>query len=336
MYRIFGSENSPYSIKVRAYFRYKGIPHEWIVRNASSQGEFQKYAKLAIVPTVATPDGKGLQDSTPIMEVIEQHVTEPSVHPSEPALRFIDDLLEEFGDEWGNKWMFHYRWAREVDQRAVSLRLAKEMSGADAGPQLDQMTEMIKQRMSGRGFAVGSNEKTAPLIEESFKDAIVLLDRHLSSRPFLLGRRPSMADFGIAPQLFQALIDPTGGEILRTRAPRVVDWCERMLKPVACGDFEPWTSLRETLEPFLSSQVQMFLKWSAANAEAVTSGAAELKVDLGSGRQWQQTVGGPQKYHVKSLTELRRKRSVLGQQIELDAVLERCGCKTALVQQAKL
>ena len=30
-YRIFGNELSPYSVKVRSYFRYKRIPHEWIV-----------------------------------------------------------------------------------------------------------------------------------------------------------------------------------------------------------------------------------------------------------------------------------------------------------------
>ena len=33
-----------------------------------------------------------------------------------PSLRFVSILLEEFGDEWGNKWMFHLRWARPVDQ----------------------------------------------------------------------------------------------------------------------------------------------------------------------------------------------------------------------------
>ena len=37
VYRIFGSELSPYSVKVRSYFRYKRIPHEWIVRGRSSK-----------------------------------------------------------------------------------------------------------------------------------------------------------------------------------------------------------------------------------------------------------------------------------------------------------
>ena len=38
-HRIFGIEMSPYSVKVRSYFRYKALPHEWIVRNAATQAE---------------------------------------------------------------------------------------------------------------------------------------------------------------------------------------------------------------------------------------------------------------------------------------------------------
>ncbi|HZO09183.1 MAG TPA: glutathione S-transferase N-terminal domain-containing protein, partial [Myxococcota bacterium] len=45
VYRIFGVEPSPYSVKVRSYFRYKGIPHEWIPRNAASEAEFRRFAK---------------------------------------------------------------------------------------------------------------------------------------------------------------------------------------------------------------------------------------------------------------------------------------------------
>ena len=55
-YRIFGSENSPYSTKVRSYFRYKQIPHEWILRSGETMEEFKKYARLPIVPAVATPE----------------------------------------------------------------------------------------------------------------------------------------------------------------------------------------------------------------------------------------------------------------------------------------
>src|SRR6201996_3311545 len=131
LYRIFGAEMSPYSVKVRSYFRYKAIPHQWILRNAESQAEYSKYAKLPIVPLVVTPQGAGIQDSTPIIDQLEKLFPEPSVHP-EGVAGFISALIEEFGDEWGNKWMFHYRWAREVDQRASAGRIAR-MQAPNAG-----------------------------------------------------------------------------------------------------------------------------------------------------------------------------------------------------------
>ena len=56
-HRIFGSELSPYSVKVRSYFRYKGIPHEWLERGPSNIAEYQKHAKLPLIPLVITPEG---------------------------------------------------------------------------------------------------------------------------------------------------------------------------------------------------------------------------------------------------------------------------------------
>src|SRR6202790_4957393 len=116
VYRIFGAEMSPYSVKTRSYFRYKAIPHQWVLRNAASQAEYEKYARMPIIPLLVTPEGTGIQDSTPIIDAVEKLHPERSIHPDDPVTRFSSALIEEFGDEWGNKWMFHYRWARDVDQ----------------------------------------------------------------------------------------------------------------------------------------------------------------------------------------------------------------------------
>ena len=126
-YRIHGVEISPYSVKVRSYFRYKVLPHRWIPRNQDTAGEYQKFVKLPLVPLVVTPDDRGIQDSTPIIEQVDKTHPEPSIHPGDPVANFISVLLEEFGDEWGNKWMFHYRWAREVDQLSAAGRIARSM-----------------------------------------------------------------------------------------------------------------------------------------------------------------------------------------------------------------
>src|ERR1700735_3035105 len=135
-YRIHGIEVSPYSVKVRSYFRYKGIPHRWIPRSLDADGEYQKYSKLPLVPLVVTPENEGIQDSTPIIERAEARHPEPSIHPSDPVAKFISALLEEFGDEWGNKWMFHYRWAREADILSAGGRIARSMMPAGDGAQL--------------------------------------------------------------------------------------------------------------------------------------------------------------------------------------------------------
>src|SRR5476651_2640569 len=189
-YRIFGAEMSPYSVKVRSYFRYKAIPHQWILRNATSQAEYEKHARMPIIPLVVTPDGIGIQDSTPIIDALEKLYPEPSIHPGDAVARFISAMIEEFGDEWGNKWMFHYRWARDVDQISSAGRIAR-MRGPNAGEDKHAaFSAQVRARMVDRVWFVGSSALTAPQIEAGFVSMLELLDAHLATRPYLFGGRP--------------------------------------------------------------------------------------------------------------------------------------------------
>lgn len=321
-YRIFGSELSPYSVKVRSYVRYKGLPHEWILRSPAVQAEFQKYAKLPLVPLVVTPEGEGVQDSTPIIERLEAVSGDPSIVPSDPALAFISALLEEYGDEWGNKWMFHYRWYYQPDAWATAERIAVQMAGAQGTLAVAQTRAAVAERMMGRLGFVGSNEKTRPTIESSFKRVLGLLEAHLQTRPYVLGGRPGMADFGLWGQLYEAATDPTPGAILRASAPKVGAWIGRMLSPKADGPFESWTALSPTLMPLLTQEVgALFLPWSVANATAIERGDKSFDVTLG-GASWTQE---PQKYHARSLAEIRRKYAA-ARSTALDEVLTAADC----------
>lgn len=323
-YRIIGAELSPYSVKVRSWFRYKGIDHEWIPRTPACEDLFKQHAKLPLVPLVITPEDQGMQDSTPIIERLEAQFPEPSIIPEDPALAFVSALLEEFGDEWGNKWMFHYRWWREVDQIAAAERLVDGFVPADADAETRKATaDMIRARMKDRVWFVGSSEKTKPQIEASFKRSVETLDSHLATRAFLLGGRPAMADFGLFPQLYECLTDPTAGAILREVSSNVVPWIERMLDPDAECDFEDWSSLSPTLEPLLSQDVgRLFLPWSISNAKAIAENAEEFSVDL-NGKMWTQK---PQKYHARSLLALREKYRAVEDKSALDAILDEAGC----------
>ncbi len=322
-YRIFGLELSPYSVKVRSYFRYKGIPHEWVVRHMGNLAEFQRHAKLPLIPLVLGPDGVAMQDSTPIVETLEARFPEPSIHPPDPATAFLSALLEEYGDEWGNKWMFHYRWWYEADQASAAERIARaNLPGVDESA-IAKMASAVRERMVPRLSFVGSNESTRPLIEASFAHAVELLEMHLAARPFLFGGRPAFADFGLWGQVYNLSTDPTPGALLRAHAPHTMAWIERMLDPAAEGDFEPWSTLAPTLEPLLRDEVAgRFLPWSAANALALETEESEFTVDF-SGQPFTQQV---QKYHAKSLDALRKRYRALPERSGLDPVLERTGC----------
>jgi glutathione S-transferase len=326
-YRIFGSELSPYSVKVRSFFRLKGIEHDWIPRSRAVQAEFQKYAKLPLVPLVVTPEGEGVQDSTPILERFEASHREPSVVPADLALAFVSALLEEYGDEWGNKWMFHYRWRYQPDVWSTSERIARQMMDAQGTLAVAQARAAVAERMMGRLGFVGSNEKTQPLIESSFRKALDLIETHLATRPYLLGARPAMADFGLWAQLYEAATDPTPGAIMRASAPKVMAWVQRMLSPKVEGEFETLAALTPTLMPLLKDEVAgLFLPWSEANAEAIQRGDKSFTMTLG-GAEWTQD---PQKYHARSLAEIRRKYATAKGAAGLEPVLAESGCGEAL------
>jgi glutathione S-transferase len=323
-YRIFGSELSPYSVKVRSYFRYKGLAHEWLPRSPANHAEFQKYAKLPLVPLVVTPDEKGIQDSTPIIEQFE--AASPALRPDDPSLAFLSALIEEYGDEWGNKWMFSYRWAYVPDTWATAERIAQQMMGAQGPLAVAQARAAVAERMTGRLGFVGSNEMTRTLIEASFKRTLEILEAHLATRPYMLGGRPAMADFGLWGQFYEAATDPTPGAIMRTSAPKVMAWVQRMVSPKAEGSFEDWSALSAGLMPLLTEEVgRLFLPWSAANAEAIARNEKILTMTL-AGAEWTQE---PQKYHARSLQEIRRKYAA-AKSPALDEILEKAGCLSVL------
>jgi glutathione S-transferase len=322
-YRVFGLELSPYSVKVRSYLRYKGIEHEWIVRDSNHVEEYQRRAKLPLIPLVITPEDEALQDSTPIIETIEARFPKPSIHPPNPAEAFLSALLEEYGDEWGNKPMFHYRWWYEADQESAARRIATASFPEAEGEALEGIVATVKQRMVPRLGFVGSSEETRELIEDSFTNQIRLLEAHLDGRSYLFGDRPAFADFGLWGQLYNLHSDPTPGAIMERKAPRLVSWLRRMLEPREEGDFEPWDRLAPTLEPLLEQELgRLFLPWSSANAKALAAGEKRFQVEL-AGQAFAQ---GVQKYHARSLAALKARYEAVDDRSQLDPILERTGC----------
>lgn len=118
--RLAGGTGSPYTQKMVALLRYRRLPYavkRGIPAEVCEAMGVEK-PKPIFEPTFFFNDGddtKAVCDSTPIIRRLEESYSGRSVLPTNPALAFIDYLIEDFADEWCTKYMFHYRWHQAVD-----------------------------------------------------------------------------------------------------------------------------------------------------------------------------------------------------------------------------
>lgn len=96
--------------------------------------------------------------------------------------------------------------------------------------------------------------------------------------------------------------------------------------PASNGPFETWDTLEPTLRPLLTEEVAgLFLPWSEANEAAIARDDETFETSLG-GLTWSQA---PQKYHARSLAEIRKKYKAASVAPGLRAILEQTGCLTS-------
>ena len=327
-YVIIGRPESGYSVKVRSALRFKGVAYEWLDRCYRNEKLYQAHAKVPLIPLVFRPDGTAVQDSTPILERLEQDHPEPSFHPEDPALRFLSELLEEYGDEWANKLMFYYRWGYPADQKHRSGTLARGLAeGHPLRVFAPLIAPFIVRRMVPRMSFAGANDNNAPLLIESFAGLVSMLERHLENRLYLFGSRPSFGDFGLWGQLYQAYLDPTCGAHLKEEGSAIVAWIDRMLDPKVEGDFESLSSLEATLRPlFLTEVGPRFLAWAAANAKSWEAQEDQTELTMNGRRYYQKTF----KYPAQTLSILREKFANAADAPGLSAFLAETNCLEAL------
>lgn len=164
---LIGSPGSPYTRKMLALLRYRQIPHRMIWGDATTVLQQRGVAvpKLVFLPTFLFQGEAGdlvaRSDSTPIIRELEQAFAGRSVLPPDPALAFIDYLLEDFADEWCTKYMFHYRWHPEKDADNAGSLLPLYMDLTVPQANWKQFKDFFSERQIGRLRYVGSNDETA-------------------------------------------------------------------------------------------------------------------------------------------------------------------------------
>ena len=338
--KIFGATPSPYTQKMLSVFRYRHIPYT--VHNGDIANKIAKLGvevpKPVLLPTLLLKDAAGAlvatTDSTPIIKRLENEFKERGIIPDDPALAFINYLLEDFGDEWVTKYMFHYRWYFEEDADIAGTILPLVDLAINTPNELhSQYKEFIAKRQIDRLWVVGSNDETAELIDLSYKRFLKLMEDHLLVSPFLLGNKPSSSDFSFYGQLTQLVrFDPTPRKLAYEYSSRTVAWVD-ILEDLSGHDAEntSWTSLEEspdTLKNILNEVGKMYVPALLANTDALNKGAEIWETEI-DGAMWKQKTFN---YQGKCLAWIKEEFDALNKDYKLRVkeYLQGTGCEILL------
>ena len=331
--KLVGAYGSPYTRKMRAVLRYRRIPFDWVLRG----GPFDKdlpATPVRLIPVLVFEyeDGSSdaMVDSTPQIRRLEEEHAGRSIIPPDPALAFLDFLLEDYADEWLTKAMFHYRWWRGADIEKAGKILPLDRDPTLAPDRLEEMATYISDRQIGRLGVVGSNQTTQPLIEDSYVRLLAVLDERVRNGPFVLGGRPAASDFALFGQLSQlVLFDPTPVAVCEREAPRVIAWAHWMedlswLDP----DDGAWLdrdAAAAALCPLLEEVGRVYAPFLLGNAAALLAEADEVVCEI-DGKTWRQE---PFRYQGKCLQWLRGAYAQLEPEDRsyVDEVLDGTGCE---------
>jgi glutathione S-transferase len=334
--RIMGGTGSPYTKKMLAVMRYRQIPYSLIWGDPGPVLDEMGLArpKPLLLPVLVMPqlDGGDVArcDSTPIIRDLEAIYAGRSVLPDDPAIAFLDYLIEDFGDEWCTKYMFHYRWHPAESADNASARLPLGHNICLDSEEHRRAKEDFARRQIDRLYVVGSNEMTAPVIDRSYQRFLAIMEAHLATQPFILGNRPGVGDFAIYGQLSQLVgFDPTPRAIAHDVSPRAVEWVDLMEDQSGLeSDDQAWNDvgdLPDTLRELLKEIGRVYVPAMLRNAAAIAAGESEWETEI-DGTTWSQKTFP---YQAKCLRWLNQQYDALDvdSRTRVDAALKGTGCE---------
>ncbi|HYW02432.1 MAG TPA: glutathione S-transferase family protein [Gammaproteobacteria bacterium] len=332
--KLVGGYGSPYSRKMRAVLRYRRLPFRWIIRGSSDDRGIPEVS-VPLIPVLVFPgrsetEDTVMVDSTPQISRLEDLTPQRSLIPRDPVTGFLDLLIEDFADEWLTKAMYGYRWSYPDDVHKASWVLPLQSDTRLPADEARRRAEEFGQRQVERLGLVGCNEVTRPVIENSYRRTLEILDDTLEQQAFLAGARPGRGDFGVFGQLSQlVLFDPTPAGIAARVAPRVVAWVNHVedlhwLEVSESG----WLDREQAgarLGPLLGEIGRVYAPFLLANARALEHGADRVECEI-DGAPWEQP---PFRYQGKCLRWLREAHAALEPRDRraVDELLDGTGCE---------
>ena len=229
-----------------------------------------------------------IHDSTSIMEEVVRTVPNATiVEPQTTRQRITCQILELMGDEWLLVPAFHFRWAYsgngtlsqkmpmvENSSETNLLREHRKFNCAQWGHFLKPTsTEKEKETIGTfmidnlmlNGYTsikrcmrdLGVTDATVHAWESSCRNFLSKFDEHLTLIPYVLGSKPSTADFSLLGPIYAHLSrDPYPKHMMRKNYPNAFNWAKRLHddgggKPALRGRWMWNDSVPSTVLPLL-------------------------------------------------------------------------------------
>jgi glutathione S-transferase len=335
---VRGSPGSPYTRKMLAVLRFRRIPYRYIQGGLEGDENLPE-PKVKLIPVFyfanESDELEAEVDSTPIIRRLEQEYPGRSVIPEDPAIALINYLLEDYGDEWLTKAMFHYRWYYQDDIDMAGSVLPHYGDVSQPDEIMSELKQIFSDRQISRLYVVGSNDITAVVIEDSYKRFLACLNNHLKDFPYIMGNRPGSADFGCLGQLTQLVqFDPTPARVAAANFPRVHAWVSKMEDlsgaEVTADGFVDADRFPDTLTELLKEVGRTYVPVMLANFNAFEEGLDNVETIV-EGKKWTQE---PFPYQAKCLQWLRIEYAKLDAEDRqrVDAILKGTGCEALFVK----
>lgn len=311
-YTLYKMDISYFSGKLEAYLRYKEIPHRVIECDTlKALHKVGRKTGIQKVPAIEMDDGKWLFDTTPTIQWLENRHTEKPVLPSDPALRFIALLIEDYGDEWLWRPAMWWRWVPKVSRVTLGRRITKVYSKRLAIPLGFYFGHrQLREWLWNDGVDKNNNGDVRDML---FRE-LEFLEPLFEQQPFILGDHPSIADFGYFGSFFRHFSnDPISAEVMRRKGPNTYEWVARLwnVKHSKLNQNIKWEWPSTAFwQPLLERIALDYLPYLHQNALAYRDGKKRFNY-RGKHFQFNRTV--TTHYRVWCRQELQREFSLLSQ-----------------------
>ena len=156
-YILHAADVSYFSGKARPALPQKGLWYREVLPNMR---EIIGKTGLAFIPVLMTPEGEAWQDTSTILDRLEERHPEPPLYPTTPVQQVVAYLIELYGDEVGLLPGMHYRWSFEESEKKARVDFALGSGNRDVANQFADRMAMGKNML-------GVSDATAPAIDSS-------------------------------------------------------------------------------------------------------------------------------------------------------------------------